>query len=916
MRSTAKLALSAYAAAFGIMLAVFYILRVYPFGPYHFLQVDAIHEYMPRITELLHKLRDGGSLFYSWQGGLGNDFYVSFLTALMNPFILIGLLLPQENITELYAILILLQIPICASTFAIFIKERFNRDDQFVVLFSLMYAFCSFVTAYHWVYYWLPGVAMLPLVATGLERMFKQKKITLYVISLGIGILSNYMMGLFLCIFSFMYYINLVVLSEGGFYKNIKRTFIRYSIGSLLSLAIASIVLVPVLFGLQNSVYFSDFYAVSPEFSIMFSVLNFFTGHYFLMTPTILFTPNGLPNIYSGLFGFIFFMMYWFRQDISKKEKLVKLISLLVLYIFFVEASLDFMIHGMHSTNGLPSRFSYLYVFYLLTMGFDTFINIGNIERKRLYIAFGFTIFFSALLFILYPEVHVARPGLFSTVATVTNSALLLLYIILTIFLYRRENPVNRPKLQKYASLLLIVLIAAEVLISASFVFSQYFMRSEREGYFIERNSKTEYLLEHINRDPDFFRMEILPNDVISNAKLFNYNGISIFSIMYYEVNRLLLQFNTHAFSNATFYTAADPLLNSIFGLRYIVTKDDRLSFQPYGFTLAMEDDEAWKWKNSFSLPIAFMADEELLTWQADNDRSPFDASDLFAQLAAGVDGRLFHDPIKMESINAEFLSIDRHEGNLVAYSPLDSLGHDDEPSLDFSFIVPEAGHYFLKYRCLQYAVVESVSIEIENASGISVRDESYFMNLSGDWDLGAFEAGDRITVTLRIANMLDFADTLEITQWRDESLWKRILHIFYNPNPPDLSNISMNGSVLLRVARINDDLFQEMHETLSNNPFIVQFYDDTTVKGEITVEQAGLMFTSIPYDRRWEIYVNGTEQPAVMVMDALLGLQLEEGVYQIEMNFRQYPIGWTFFLSAGALLYTIIQKKFERAVS
>jgi uncharacterized membrane protein YfhO len=120
---------------------------------------------------------------------------------------------------------------------------------------------------------------------------------------------------------------------------------------------------------------------------------------------------------------------------------------------------------------------------------------------------------------------------------------------------------------------------------------------------------------------------------------------------------------------------------------------------------------------------------------------------------------------------------------------------------------------------------------------------------------------------------------------------------------------------MILRMARINDDMFLEMYETLSNNPFRVHYYDDTTVKGEISVDQAGLMFTSIPYDRRWSIYVNGIERPAVVVMDALLGVHLEEGEYQIEMKFRQYPIGWTFFLSAGALLFTIIQRKYELTV-
>ena len=131
----------------------------------------------------------------------------------------------------------------------------------------------------------------------------------------------------------------------------------------------------------------------------------------------------------------------------------------------------------------------------------------------------------------------------------------------------------------------------------------------------------------------------------------------------------------------------------------------------------------------------------------------------------------------------------------------------------------------------------------------------------------------------------------------------------FYNPVPPRMPNIATQGSVVLWAARINDGAFTAMYDKLSDEPLVVRYHDDTTIKGDITAKNGGLMFTSIPFDRRWHIYVDGIERPAVKVMDALLGLPLDEGSFQIEMKYEPDRLGWTYILSFAALAYLIVQK-------
>ena len=57
-----------------IMLILFIIRGIYPFGDRSFLFSDMYHQYMPFLSEFVHKIKAGEGLFYSYNVGIRIEF--------------------------------------------------------------------------------------------------------------------------------------------------------------------------------------------------------------------------------------------------------------------------------------------------------------------------------------------------------------------------------------------------------------------------------------------------------------------------------------------------------------------------------------------------------------------------------------------------------------------------------------------------------------------------------------------------------------------------------------------------------------------------------------------------------------------------------------------------------------------------
>lgn len=66
-----------------IMLVLFIIRGIYPFGDRSFLFSDMYHQYMPFLSEFVHKIKAGEGLSYSYNSGVGSIswHYMSYYVA-------------------------------------------------------------------------------------------------------------------------------------------------------------------------------------------------------------------------------------------------------------------------------------------------------------------------------------------------------------------------------------------------------------------------------------------------------------------------------------------------------------------------------------------------------------------------------------------------------------------------------------------------------------------------------------------------------------------------------------------------------------------------------------------------------------------------------------------------------------------
>lgn len=80
------------------------------------------------------------------------------------------------------------------------------------------------------------------------------------------------------------------------------------------------------------------------------------------------------------------------------------------------------------------------------------------------------------------------------------------------------------------------------------------------------------------------------------------------------------------------------------------------------------------------------------------------------------------------------------------------------------------------------------------------------------------------------------------------------------------------------------------VYDVLDDNMMQVDVLEDGYVKGTVDMPAGKVLFTSIPYDEGWTLFVDGEETEYYAIGEALIGFDLSEGVHTIEMKY--VPLG------------------------
>lgn len=676
-----------------IILVFFYINNITPFGSKDFTVIDFYHQYFPMTSELINRILNSKTLLFSFNGSL--PFIRNLYNYLSSPFNI--LLLPfKDNLSTGFSLLIAIKAILASTTICYYLTKNIKNSILSIPI-SISYGFSSYYIAYHWNIMWLDGMIFLPLIILGLEKIIKENKSLLYIITLSISIFSNYYIGYMICIFTFIYFQFYYLLNYKFNIKDFLIKFKNYILYSIISIGIISIVVIPIYFSLSSISATKDTFP--SIFETEFNIINFILNNFSLSKPTALISENiPLPNASSSLLIFILIPLFFINKNINKKEKILYALLLLTLFLCMHNTFINFIWHGFHFPNDLPYRQSFIYIFITIIIAYKSLINIKYINTKKLLITL--TVFI--LLIILSKIIKFDN---LQNKVLIINTILLIIYF--TILIINIKN-------KKYTQFALITIVAIETCISCV-----YNIKPDHNGKDLDNSIKNyQYIKNILPQENEFYRIEKINRDTYNDPALNNYYGISVFSSMTYEdISKIQRKLGNGSNNiNSYYYNLQTPIYNSMFNIKYLVGKFN------YNKNFYKENKNEGIKEYKYPLSIAYKVNNNIKNWDTSSN-NPFTVQESFIKESTGFDNMF------------------------------------NKLNINFKDIVPEITNngYFINSRICSINLENDrngdvyLYIDSNNLSSILVNGESYFIATNEPYiiNLGYFSKYDDINVTM-----------------------------------------------------------------------------------------------------------------------------------------------------------------------
>ncbi len=98
--------------------------------------------------------------------------------------------------------------------------------------------------------------------------------------------------------------------------------------------------------------------------------------------------------------------------------------------------------------------------------------------------------------------------------------------------------------------------------------------------------------------------------------------------------------------------------------------------------------------------------------------------------------------------------------------------------------------------------------------------------------------------------------------------------------------------NIVVEVYRLDEDVLSEVLAILSKNHLEEVTYDTSSLSGRISLDQAGRMILSIPYEKGWTVKFNGEKLEPEIFGGSLMAFDLEAGEYELTMHYVPYGRG------------------------
>ena len=824
-----------------ILVLVFALTDIYPFGEEQLAIIDMYHQYVPFLGELQYRLHGGGSLFYSWNSGGGCNFWCLMSYYGASPLNLLLILFPASLLMEGVSVIILIKIGLAGSFMYIYLRNVYNPSELLAdrqggaktMLFAIMYALCSYSIGYYWCLMWLDAVMLLPLCMLGLNRLIKDGRMALYAVTLALIVFSNYYIAIMVCIFILLYYpvyYFITVRDRGA--KACLLTTLRAVAASLIGIGMSAVMLLPTYISMQNAYYFSS--EMPEEWSFYYNVLDVINQ----LLPTAHLTHlDGLPNICCGYLVTVMLACYFMSREIPYREKLLHGAFLVFMFFSLNINKLDFIWHGMHFPNQLPHRFSFVICFLLVAMGYRAFNRLNGISAGRL-----------TAVFLVIGAYYLLAQKIMTDVVDDMNVfvyyglALTVAYGIL-IGLYKRQKLVRRQFIA-----LLAVVVAAELCVTTTIDFDR--MGNSSRVTYNENKASVMYLAKEACKEGGpvseggngrFARMEI-DEPIIHNCPAFyHYRGMGQFASTLNSNTTTLMErigLEGHPGSNRFNFNKTSPVTSCITNVDYMIAKNRQLDDPD--FTYLKGEEESGLYESNYPLSIGYMLPTSIRSWDP-YDTNPFINLDEYVSAAtSGAVDRVFISKGRGEAIGDNTVS--QYVGDYEIDNSL--IDTSRSGSVDLKYTADTNEKYYV-YVSADYA--EDIYIErSDDGETIPVQDDC-----GSILNIGPMKEGEDFTVHI---------------QFQEGS----------------------TGRITCYVCTLDQDAWDKAYAMISRSLMTVTEASDTRIKGTIDAGDGGVFVTSIPYEDGWSMKIDGKSvKIRELTGDAWISTGLKEGTHEIELSFR-----------------------------
>ncbi len=846
---------------------------------------------------------------FSFSIGYGSDVLTTLhYYVIGDPLTVFSAFVPEAHMLTFYEIMVVVRIYLAGITFAYYCFYRKKTNCHAVLAGAFVYIFCAYVLFAGVRHpYFVNPMIYLPLVLTGVERIWREKKPGLFVGSVFLSVVSNFYFFYMIVVLTVLYVVfRLLGIYRRDEWRKILLEVARLAGYAVIGVMLGAVMLLPIL----------KCFAGNPRLNTGYEYEKLYSGRYYgAFWPALVtyasygswtklgYAAIAVPSVVSLFVGIVSRrrkgaakggVLFGHTATAPENAGAVPGISrtalgvaLILLTLFFLLPSAGYAMNGFAYVSNRWGWGYSLLVAFIVVVEWEELVHA---TWKRLFVVGGITVLYGVAGYLLSKKVATGLRSNFLAALLVLLLTLLCMAAATWVRARYREAQADGAK-GKFAfaliQTLLLFLVLGNVGATAYYAYSpkqgdyasEFKMQSRFWKDFVK--SEAASIMEASADDTEFFRYtgrDLIPN-VSLKSGLYNtqfYWSLGNGVVTEYFMEQDLLQgsaFNYMGLDDRTFACA-------LAAVKYHVTGAAEDGYAPYGYEKVVLPEEYEQnynvYRNTLPLPLGYTYKNYILY-------EDYMALPVLARQEAMLQGAVVAEPVEgFGAVNPVWTGceqeiVENYNSKKTTRTEEGFETNQKNAMVTYTFDgMP---------NCETYLVISGLYYDWGQNPEWRDQDQVMTMTVSAK-----DESGETLVKTFKY---------LGVSQDHYNGQHDFAINLGYSESKRVSVSLTLPRSGKYRIDDVKVvcqpmELYEEAQKVLGSEALTnVDLHDDNIVTatnritGSITLSEPKLLVLSIPYSNGWSAYVDGKEQELLQANTMYLALPLSAGTHEIELRYR-----------------------------